>query len=411
MVNKHLVKQFGEVFTPLPLVNEMLDKLPVDLWSNPNLKWIDPSCGSGNFLLEIKNRLLKNFSEEHILTNMIYGVEIQQKNCIEAINRVGKFNLAYADALKFDYWGGMKFDVVVGNPPYQEIGNNCKNKGGGENLFSKFIELSINKVVDSGYVLLITPPTWMSGSKGLLQKFFLSKKLIYLEVGTSSIYFKGVGSQFSWYLIQNIKSDDISTYTKCFYNKKLYESNISFQNFPFLPILLSDLSVGISQKVMWRKENKLGFQYDQKSHPYSAKMKGKTVDKESSSNPFPMYYNANRILWSSVELTQQHVKKVLVSFSGYLKPYYDNGIMGVSHMTFFMPVSCVEEGNKVIRLLNSKLFKFLLSIYKWNGWNNKEVLNSLHYPKDLVDDFSDVDLYDYFGLTEDEVLLIESTVK
>ena len=32
-------KQFGEVFTPMILVNEMLDKLPIEVWKNKNLKW------------------------------------------------------------------------------------------------------------------------------------------------------------------------------------------------------------------------------------------------------------------------------------------------------------------------------------------------------------------------------------
>ena len=43
-------KENGEVFTPMPLVNEMLDKLPKDIWKNKNLKWLDPSSNrNGKF--------------------------------------------------------------------------------------------------------------------------------------------------------------------------------------------------------------------------------------------------------------------------------------------------------------------------------------------------------------------------
>ena len=43
----------GEVFTPLSIVNEMLDKLPKKVWGNPKLKWLDPSVGIGNFMIII----------------------------------------------------------------------------------------------------------------------------------------------------------------------------------------------------------------------------------------------------------------------------------------------------------------------------------------------------------------------
>jgi hypothetical protein len=42
-------KKLGEVFTPFSLINDMLNTLPEDVWSNPNLKWLDPANGIGNF--------------------------------------------------------------------------------------------------------------------------------------------------------------------------------------------------------------------------------------------------------------------------------------------------------------------------------------------------------------------------
>ncbi len=51
-------KQIGEVFTPMSLVNEMLDKLPKKVWKNKNLKWLCPCCGIGKFLIAIYLRLL-----------------------------------------------------------------------------------------------------------------------------------------------------------------------------------------------------------------------------------------------------------------------------------------------------------------------------------------------------------------
>ena len=54
---KNLEKaKFGEVFTPSALIKKMLDLYPSNYWSNPDLKWLDPCCGTGNFLIHIYQR-------------------------------------------------------------------------------------------------------------------------------------------------------------------------------------------------------------------------------------------------------------------------------------------------------------------------------------------------------------------
>ena len=114
---ENTVKQFGEVFTPPKLVNEMLDKLPIELWQDKNKTWLDPACGNGNFLVEVKDRLMEGLKdviknkqkrEQHILENQIYGVEIQPdvyQECKERLDHDNKYNLniVCADALKYDY--------------------------------------------------------------------------------------------------------------------------------------------------------------------------------------------------------------------------------------------------------------------------------------------------------------------
>ena len=81
--------KFGEVFTPIELIEEMLNNLPKHVWSNPNFKWLDPCAGTGNFSLFIFHNLmngLKRFEPNqtkraiHIVKNMLYMVEINSKN-------------------------------------------------------------------------------------------------------------------------------------------------------------------------------------------------------------------------------------------------------------------------------------------------------------------------------------------
>ena len=58
--DKIRTKANGEVFTPTPLVQEMLDQLPQDLFSDPTKTFLDNSCGDGQFLSEVLIRKLEN---------------------------------------------------------------------------------------------------------------------------------------------------------------------------------------------------------------------------------------------------------------------------------------------------------------------------------------------------------------
>jgi type I restriction-modification system DNA methylase subunit len=77
--------KYGEVFTPLSLINEILDELPNSIWRNSNVKWLDPAAGIGHFAALVYLRLLKSLvhvipnerqRKHHILENMLYMVEI-----------------------------------------------------------------------------------------------------------------------------------------------------------------------------------------------------------------------------------------------------------------------------------------------------------------------------------------------
>jgi hypothetical protein len=82
-------KQTGEDFTPAALVNEILDKLPTEIWKDKTKTWLDPTAGNGNFLVEVKARLVAaGHAENHILNNMIFGVDLMPDNCEEMIERL-----------------------------------------------------------------------------------------------------------------------------------------------------------------------------------------------------------------------------------------------------------------------------------------------------------------------------------
>lgn len=90
MKSKARIKESGEVFTPRSLIREMLISLSNDVWFDPNKTWFEPSAGDGNFLVEIKARLIQaGHNEIQILENMLFSVELIDDNHWTLQHRLG----------------------------------------------------------------------------------------------------------------------------------------------------------------------------------------------------------------------------------------------------------------------------------------------------------------------------------
>ena len=85
--SKKRVKELGEVFTPPALVNEMLDKLDPDVWYHDKT-FIDPSCGTGNFLVAVVERKLQAGSMSLQALRTTYGIDIMSDNVCECRERL-----------------------------------------------------------------------------------------------------------------------------------------------------------------------------------------------------------------------------------------------------------------------------------------------------------------------------------
>ncbi len=190
-------RDFGEVFTPMEFVNKMLDSIgeyyqkrySKNLWETKDLKILDPAVGMGNFIVAMYYRFYEGLKKEirdpvqrkrHILENMLYMSELSLKNCFivqQIFNISGdlKLNLNIGDSLK--YSPDIKFDLVIGNPPYNEQ----LTQSGAKPLYNKFIEYYIPKCNMMSFVI---PSRWFASGKGLdsFREMMLKRKdIVYMH--------------------------------------------------------------------------------------------------------------------------------------------------------------------------------------------------------------------------------------
>jgi len=120
---KARVKSTGEVFTPTVLVQEILDNLDEEVFTNSTKTFLDPTCGDGQFLGEVLIRKMENGSTFEQALSTVYGVDLMQDNvdlCRERLlcgrndlRHIVEQNIVCADGLRYHY----RFD---GSHPYDD---------------------------------------------------------------------------------------------------------------------------------------------------------------------------------------------------------------------------------------------------------------------------------------------------
>ncbi len=476
-----------EVFTPPEVANAMLDLLPQELFRDPNTKFLDPACKSGVFLREIAKRLLVGLEDQipdlqqrvdHIFHKQLFGIAITEltsllgrrsvycskyPNSKYSVSRFadvqgnirykntqhvwkngkcvfcGASEKEYGDAVRHglethayelihttkpeDIFK-MKFDVIIGNPPYQ------LSTGGGQAqatpLYDKFVERAAK--LQPKYLTMIIPARWYAGGFPCIKNFrkWLTTEKHIKEIHDfpnasdcfAGVEIKGGVCYFLWEksyvgdckIINHAGTDIISEATR-----PLLEDRCE-------TVIRDNEAISILHKVLSKKERSfsdlMGTLW-----PFTVKSSfdslSSTKKKESDIFAYVMkkkgWISKNEITknWNIVDSYKLFCPRSIGSADvsiDKVKPIFGEKNTCCSG-TYIVcgPFDEKDIANNVMSYFDTRFFHFLLSLKKVSQDTAKGCYEFIPM-QDFSKSWTDVELYEKYGFTQEEIDYIENTV-
>ena len=478
-----------EVFTPPVVVNRMLDLLPAELWRNPDARFLDPVSKTGVFLREVAKRLMEGLSEripdrqqraDHIFTRQLFGLAITELTallsrrsvyCSKQANGPYSVCTAFHDAdgnIRFRstehswqngrcrYCGAsrevydrddtleshayefihtenpetifpdMKFDVIIGNPPYQlEVGIEKDNYA--IPLYHKFIQQA--KKLRPRFISMIIPSRWFAGGRGMddfREEMLHDTRLqILVDYPNAADCFPGIDlSGGVCYFLWNSEYNGIC---KIVSNRgKDYQSTM---NRPLLEpgndtFIRFNEAIPIIRKIIAYKEPTFDSLVSPQT-PFGIV----SSFKDYSDKPFEesiAIYTVNGIKYireDQVSKNRQWISpyKVFISKSygergAYPYRFLAKPFIGTPRscctQTYLMigPFNTSIECENVISYINTRFFRFCI-MQKKNTQDAMRGVYSYVPIQDFSQSWTDEKLYAKYGITDEEIKFIESMVR
>lgn len=493
-----------EVFTPPEVVNSMLDMLPEELFRNPDTKFLDPACKTGVFLREIAKRLIKGLEWQipdlqeridHIFHNQLYGIAITELTSL--LSRRGVYCSKYPNSefsvTRFDnaegnirykriphtwkngkciYCGAsadqyergdelethayelihttkpedifkMKFDVIIGNPPYQ-LSTASGVEAQATPIYDKFIEQSM--LLQPRYLTMIIPSRWMNGGFGLgafREKMLNNKHIAVLhDYLNANDCFPGVSitGGICYFLHDKSYQGDCEVYTHrddggVVYSKRplLEEGMDTFIRMPEAITILKKVQSSaedsfyniVSQRDPFglnyyevaengKKIERVFKKYTGEKAKDDVKIYVQNWQKDGASYADKKYITENQ---NAVGKYKVYISKAngaasnKAPYAVLSKPFIGepNSICG---MTYLMigPFETYGISSNVITYIQTKFFRFLVSMMKNTQGAYRQVYSFVPM-QDFSKPWTDEELYAKYNLTQEEIDFIESMIK
>jgi hypothetical protein len=351
-------KKFGEVFTPSVLIKKILDFFPKSVWSNPDLKWLDPSCGTGNFMILIYQRLMlgldKKFESEkvrsnHIIKNMLFMVELNPKNVAICKQIFGPdANIICSDFLankKFflDY---STFDCIVGNPPFQDDVN-MKGTGGKSKLYERIFIKSYEMLNADGYLSFVVPDNMLSGNGNVAYNTLIKNDVQFVSFNSQTqAFFPGIQQYICYFFMQ--KREPKNTTIE---DADGHHFITHLENRPVNPVRNWSLyTEKLLKKYIGNVKNEAVYN------------RGKQLSQYNGTKYSIIYTTSKKLRTNKLELAPGlGIKKaVIFAISPNMEYEMDyTGKYGVGPNTFYIPFKTYSQGKNLAAFLKSEHYKTL----------------------------------------------------
>jgi len=281
----------------------------------------------------------------------------------------------------------MKFDVVVGNPPYQN--------GENSNFYKDFVELAKER---SDQVAFVVPSSMFKN---------LSEFTGITDYSFKGTAFTGIQLVVSWFIWQRGFAGDCTVHfgnNINVVNTEFYIApTIDAAQFQLVNSLLAKKLPGLNVQMGKLSRNKA---IENNAGPvciWSAGRKDQDFDKINIDPSLVPYLNGigkHKVVFSGDYTT------TAIGPAKYAIPEY-----GCALKAHFIEVNTRSEAEIVISYLNSKFVRYIIPVIKGTSTKNGKTVFKMIPAIDFTRAWTDAELYAHFNLTQDEIDLIESTVK
>lgn len=381
-------------FDTSTLAGEILDRLPESIWSNPSVRFFDPSIAGGQFMRQIEDRLRAYGVSDDDIRRRVHGIDNNRMRVQFAVSKMD---------LRGTYWAGNmqdvveKYDVIVSAPPFKNGGE----KGGKSSLWRRYVKSCWSLVSESGYISMVTPTVPIQSKD--LGSLFTQHRCLWIMTDTKR-HFPSVGSNFSAWCLQKAPADGKTLLLPSGEEQDIRDGKIS-KNLAYKKLLQKLLS------------NKKMFEPISNRAAYHTDISKADTGQALSTAPDQRYiYRLRRTsgdkeyVWCDKKPDDYESVKVVFTFSGY--PYYrvhtsSDPCGSIAFQSGHIAVQDEQQAHSLIAIYQSTLYRFMQNQLSSSG--GMRGLKVYTLPRlDLSKTWTDSDMFSYFELDQKEIEIVRA---